>query len=392
MLNQPSHRVYLDFPGIYSSAGVGIDRLWQAICAGPLSPKPLHGASEAWPQREAYLVDRFDLSALRLDRKMLRTVTGQSSLALYGAHLSLAQTDPSSRFDGSRCGLYLGLPTIDEEIPSWSALEKAPTRLCPTDLSDLFLRETPPLSGLTLLNSSACAHISSTFGLTGTMAAFSPFSDAGLQAVIEGALSLIEGENENVLVGAVSPTVSPVRILQYDHLLWQGPQRMGEGAAYVMLRKGQDEEKSARPVRIAGFWRTFGMTETARVEALSSAIEQALAMAKIPPSAIDWILADSTWTQINHKAQMRAMEICFENNQSCLPLYSAESVTGVMGPAQPMTHLLLALQGMRTGRKLLYGPHGAGLEEEMTGTQYVLVTACGAHGQFIAVILQGRYQ
>lgn len=388
MFIKSSDVVYLELPALYSSSGIGLDPLWQALCAGNARPQPLDGAGKVWPQREAYQIDKLDLSFLGVDRKTLRTMTRQSHLAVYGARLSLAQIDPSAGFDGSRCGLYLGLPTVDEEIPSWSVLESLKTRPHPADLAELFLRETPPFSGLTLLNSSACAHISSAFGLTGTMAAFSPFSDTGLQALIEGALSLVEDENEMALVGAVSPTVNPIRILQYDHLSWRGPQHLGEGAAYMMLRKGLEAEHG---VRIAGYGRTFGATETDRAEALSSAISQALAMAEISPSAINWILADSTWTEVNHRMQVHALEICFAGTGRSLALCSAEAVTGVMGPAQPLTHVLLALHGMRRGRRLRRYLDGSIQEEEMTGTQYVLVLACGVYGQLVAVVLQGRY-
>ncbi len=385
---QSSQKIYLEYPGLYSSVGIGTNPLWQALRTESIGPQPLEGASEYWPQQQAYPIQNLNLSFLGVDRKTLRTMTRQSHLALYGARLSLAQMAPSIKQNGHTCGLYLGLPTVDEEIPSWSVLERLETRPSLEDLATLFLRETPPFSGLTFLNSSACAHISATFELTGALATFSPFSDAGLQALIEGALSLVENENDMALVGAVSPGVTPVRILQYDALAWHSPQYLGEGVASLMLRKGDTTESG---VWIAGYGRTFGTTLDDRADALSHAIAQALDMAKVHPSDIHWILADSPWTEINRQAQHHALETHFMERRNALPILSAERVTGILGPAQPLMHVLLAQHGMRQGRRLLQNPDGTLQEEALIGEQSVLVIACGVYGQCVAVILQGRH-
>jgi 3-oxoacyl-(acyl-carrier-protein) synthase len=377
--------VYLGAPALYCAAGSGTDALWQAMLTGGPRPQSLDVASNAWPQHCAFLVDEPDLRPYGIDRKVLRTMEKQTRLALHGAGLSMARIGDQVRRD-DRFGLYLGLPTVDEEVPSWSALQGLRGRPDDAALAELFLRETPPFAGLSLLNSSACAHISATFGLTGAMAVFSPSDDAGLQALIEGALSLAEGENDYALIGSVSPKAHPLRLLQQASS--EKPSLCpGEGTAFLVLRR---EAPEGPAVQIAGYARAFAASHEQRQAVSGEVISRALAMAGISDSAIDWILTDSAAFDASPADGLRAPVPGFSAPWVDVPMCNCESVTGAMGPAQALTQVLMALHGLQLGRRLRPMPEASGWREEAADMRHALVTVGGPHGQFIALVLRRK--
>jgi hypothetical protein len=376
--------VYLDAPGLYCFAGAGPETLWRAMLSDAAPPIPLEGADADWPCRAAYTVNEPDVRALGIDRKLQRTLEKQARLGLFGAGLSLARADRLA-YPADRTGLYLGLPMVDEAVPPLAVLGTYGAMPEGADLAGIFLREIPPFSGLTLLNSSTCAHISATFGLTGAMAVFSPSNDAGAEALIEGALSLAEGENDMALVGGVSPKVNPLLLLQLE-LSGQSPVRLGEAAAFLTLVRNMPGETA---IRLAGFGRGFGATPLMRETAMATVIRQALDMAEISSSNLDWVITDDP--------SLRVSGVTFKPG---FPVCGTAGHTGKLGPAQPLTHVLLAMQGLATSRRLRRGADGAGWTgtgwtgaawtEEVVAMRNVLVVTTGSHGQLIALVLQGE--
>jgi 3-oxoacyl-[acyl-carrier-protein] synthase II len=61
--------------------------------------------------------------------------------------------------------------------------------------------------------------------------------------------------------------------------------------------------------------------------------------------------------------------------------------TGVLGPAHPLAHTVLALTGLATGRRL--AAEGGTVREEELPAPRALVLACGVQGQACAVVLEG---
>lgn len=384
--------VYLGAPGLYCTAGSSPAALWQAMLGGTAPPRAIPGLGDVWPRRQAFIVDEPPLERFGIDRKLLRTMEKQARLAVFGAGLSLEPMSGPSRDVGRRFGLYLGLPTINEEMPPMPALDQLSAWPDAAGLGALFLRETPPFSGLALLNSSACAHISATFGLTGAMAAFSPANDAGLQALIEAALSVAEGENDCALAGAVSPKVHPLLLLQQEKLHGKQAGCPGEAAAFLVLRREAGESGA---VRLAGYHRAHAISENHRGYVLEAAIHRAIWMADLSTRDIDWILIDGAASRTHPLAQTAALERCFEKPSDQLPVCCVEKAIGATGPAEPLVHVLLALHGLAVGRRLCSGNggdggdggDGVGWREENASPQHALVIACGMYGQVAVVVL-----
>ncbi|MFB7634051.1 beta-ketoacyl synthase N-terminal-like domain-containing protein [Streptomyces sp. NPDC056149] len=392
-----THDVRLTAPGLYTAAGTDPGDLWEALVAGKDTRRPVAELAGPWPEFDAaYLVDDPDAATLGVHRRVLRTSEKQARMALYGARLALAGPAEAGPVGGPGWGLYLGLPTVDEELLRFSALEGLHRAAgSPAEVAALYGREVPPFSGLSHLNSTAAAHISAVFGLTGAMAAYSPFSDAGLTALIDGALSIAEGENEAALIGAVSPKVHPLLFVQYEELGWNGAVP-GEGAAFLLAERadgGPDRTDGPRAgaaapgARLAGYGRAFGAAEEDRAEALAEAVHTALEMAGTDADGIGWVLPDAAWTHTTARAQEAALDRVFAGAAERPAHFTGERATGVLGPAHPLAHTLLALHGLAIGRRLV--ADGDAAREEPLPAPRALVLACGARGQVGAVVLEG---
>ncbi|WP_030416629.1 beta-ketoacyl synthase N-terminal-like domain-containing protein [Streptomyces sp. NRRL S-1448] len=383
--------VRLTAPGLYTAAGADPASLWEALVAGKDTGRPYELLADAWPGAgTAFLVDDPDAATLGVHRRVLRTSEKQARMALYGARLALTGPSVTGPVGGEGWGLYLGLPTVDEQLLRFSALDglRRAADDSPGAVAALYGREVPPFSGLSHLNSTAAAHISAAFGLTGAMAAYSPFSDAGLTALIDGVLSVAEGENEAAVIGAVSPKVHPLLFPQYEELGWTGA-APGEGAAFLVARRAEDVAVAADgpAVRLAGYGRGFGADGADRAEALTEAVRAALAMAGTDAAGIGWVLPDAGWTAAGEQAQRAALGQVFGPAGGWPAVAGAERATGVLGPAHPLAHGVLALHGLATGR--LLADDGETVREEPLPVSRVLVLACGARGQVCAVVLEG---
>ncbi|MEK2476523.1 MULTISPECIES: beta-ketoacyl synthase N-terminal-like domain-containing protein [Streptomyces] len=392
-----THDVRLTAPGLLTAAGTDPGDLWEALVAGKDTRRPTEALAGPWPEFDtAFLVDDPDAATLGVHRRVLRTSEKQARMALHGARLALAGPAERGPVGGPGWGLYLGLPTVDEELLRFGALDRLHKAAgSPAEVAALYGREVPPFSGLSHLNSTAAAHISAVFGLTGAMAAYSPFSDAGLTALIDGALSVAEGENEVALVGAVSPKVHPLLFAQYEELGWNGAVP-GEGAAFLLAERAPGGAVgSVGPVagsgvpgaRLAGYGRAFGAGPQDRAEALVEAVHAALETAGTDAGGIGWVLPDAAWTADGARSQDAALDRVFAGAADRPARFTSEPATGVLGPAHPLAHAVLALHGLAAGRRLV--ADGDAVREEALPAPRALVLACGARGQVCAVVLEG---
>jgi 3-oxoacyl-(acyl-carrier-protein) synthase len=381
-----THNVFVEASGLYCAAGDSAAGVADALVQGRQNRAALPFPGDWLPCNSAYIVADPDAATLGIDRKALRTMEKQSRLALHGAMLaangSLGSADPS------RVGLFVGLPTIEEEVPAWSALEEIHRSKNKRLPQELLMAATPKFSGLVLLNSTACAHISGQLGISGAMGAFSQFADAGAQSLIEGALSIVEGENDVVLAGGVSPKINPFLFLQYEHLGALDGDGLVPGEATAFVRLSNAPAASAQtPVRIAGFGRSFAVEAKRRLDARIRAMTRALDSAGIAPADVDWIMFDRVSGGGGSRGELEALESLFERDASALPLCTSNPATGFTGPADPVLGVALALEGLRQGYRLRVDAERRVAEREAADVKHVLINASGFHGQFVSLVL-----
>lgn len=366
-------------PTLLTAVGGSVAALWQALQSPPAVP-----ASLAWlpdPRRQrpgAYFLEDPTTTELGVERKLWRTMEKQARLALTCAQQCWTQAPSGS--DTRHTGLFMALPMVDEQVPGQAMMDDLrypPTR---QQWADLLLRNTPPFSGLSLLNSSTLAHISARLNLTGATGAFAPFADAGLHALIEGLLSITEGESQAALIGAQSAKLDPAHVLQQTYLGWSGQQSLGEASAFVMARAGAGDS------HLCSFGRS-GAGDGNLAAALSRAISLAMERAEVRPEQIGWILGSAGQHEQLAEAERQALEHTQARPWRELPACHAGTHTGLCGAALPLIHVLLAQHALQTGARL--APLGTAWRSEPMRERYVLVVAQGPHGQACAVIMTG---
>jgi hypothetical protein len=372
-------QIGLSNPGLYSAAGLGVENVWEALRTEHQPTEP--GVSLLSPgtdTAETFAVPDPDAATLGVHRKTLRTTAKQTRLAMYGAQLSLHEI---SDLDGPEWGLFLGLPTVlNPLVPKNLLPQQDEIALSPAEVAELYLRELPPFFALTDSNNIMAGHIAIRFGITGPTAVYSPFSDAGMQALIDGALAVAENDCDKALVGAASPQISPWQAMQYQDLGWNGASAPGEAAAFLVAEHGGE-------IALTGYSRAFAAGPTRR-EVVADTLRNAIQMAGLSRADVGWVLADSSWTDEVAQAQHTAIGDVFGDD---VPVFSTERAIGITGPAQPLVHVLLARHGLLNGLRLVPpddGSRNAATQEALPRQKAVVTLGCGVHGQVAAVVLE----
>jgi 3-oxoacyl-[acyl-carrier-protein] synthase II len=287
----------------------------------------------------------------------------------------------------------MGMPTVEEPVPSWDAL--AELGADPSDRAAMlrtFLTSTPPMTGLLLLNSTACSHIASQSGATGATGVFSPWADAGMQALIEAAWSISEGDNDRALVGGSAPTLNPFLYMHYETqgLLELGDELPlpGEGAAFVALRVA-DADTPADAVCLTGYGRLFESDPSRAAAARRRCMEEALECAGVAPNEVDWVLFDPHCGRAGTSAELSALESLFDGLP---PLGAWHSACGHLGPAQPVLNVAAAAEALRGGFRIVCDGAGHWMGRESLPLRHVLVNASGFEGQFVSLLVSRHEQ
>lgn len=377
--------VRVEAAGIYAADGTALEDL---LAGRRAAPSPLPFASGWLPRAEAFAAAEPDLRSSVYDRKALRTMDKQARLALAAAITCGAGLEPFA--DPARVGLFMGMPTVEEPVPSWEALaELGPDPADRAAMLQTFLTSTPPMTGLILLNSTACSHVASQFGVTGPTGVFSPWADAGLQALVEAAWSIVEGDNNRALVGGAAPTLNPFLYLHYEAqgLLGQGEALPppGEGAAFVALRGGEPEAGAAV---LSGYARLFEPDPAQAAAARARCIEAALESAAVTAAEVGWVLFDPHCGRAGVAAELSALQAVFGGLP---PLGAWHEAVGHLGPAQPVLNVAAAAEALGGAGRVVCDGAGRCLGRETAPLRHVLINASGFEGQF-ACLVMSRYE
>lgn len=377
-------KVFIEPGGLVSAAATGVDSLWSALVSAALPATQLPcPAYDTWPWPEVYCAPEPGAAELGVDRKILRTMEKQAKLVLHAACLTVDASSSlqNKQINSHRRGLYLALPTVDEAVPPWSLLETlqqesaSPAQPEELDSAVFLLREIPAFFGLSTLNSNACAHISAQFGLTGAMAAYSPFADASFQALIDAVESIRNGENQLALVGAVSPKINPQLLIQYSYWGWDKLpcRRPAEAAAFAVV--GVQPQLAS----LSGYARGFVVDPAEVVSQRAALLQQALGNAGISIDELDWFIAGE-----DDSHERAALQLA--GASASLPFLFSEAFLGYAGAAAPLVNINLALSGLHQGSRLS-GDSQRALQLVPGAARHIALSAAGPEGQYVIVII-----
>ncbi|MDC9597285.1 hypothetical protein [Xenorhabdus anantnagensis] len=178
-------------------------------------------------------IDETSFVMPRMDKIVRRVANAQSRWVLYTG-IETWENSFGDEFPPEQRGLFIGLGTSDADDSSIPIAFDAEND---EDYVSRALIETPPLMGLTLLNTSTASHLSQHLDITGDNGFFSPHVDAGGNAFLEGYYSIKEARSQFVLCGGGSQKISTWYYLSYERLIKDVPWIPAEAASFITLHE-----------------------------------------------------------------------------------------------------------------------------------------------------------
>ncbi|EHT04836.1 beta-ketoacyl synthase N-terminal-like domain-containing protein [Klebsiella oxytoca] len=174
---------------------------------------PLHNDGDMFIEN---MIADSDFQLCNIDKTVKRISNLQSRWLLHSGIKTWNDSTIGEFVSPEERGIFLGLGTSDSDdnITPVGFSEKDKNSYVATALTNM-----QPTIGLTLLNTSSASQLAQHLDIRGDNAFFSPHSDAGASAVIEGFYSIYHKKNKIALCGGVSQKISDWFYLSYEKVL-----------------------------------------------------------------------------------------------------------------------------------------------------------------------------
>ncbi len=354
--------------GVVTPLGTGVEKFWSAIRKSECGIREVKGFST----EDLYItiageVPDFDPKT-KLKSKQLMLADKYSQFAGCAAEEAVRQSGLETPLKGEKG--YRAASIIGSGVGGLTTLEFSYKMLFKENK-----RATHPLTLLKSIGSSAAAHVSIEYGITGpTFGVVSACSTAthsiGLvyMMIRNGLVDLgLAGAAEASLNWGATRAWQAMRVLSPEGLWPFAKKRNGtvlaEGAGILMLE--ELEHAKARGANILAEVIGYGMTADAAdmvnpsIDGASTAMQMALDDAHLSPSDIDYINAHGTATAVNDINETRAIKRVFGNATNSLSISSTKSMHGHCLGAGGGIEAVASMKAMEEG----FAPPTIGLDE-----------------------------
>ncbi|QCK86167.1 beta-ketoacyl-[acyl-carrier-protein] synthase family protein [Phreatobacter aquaticus] len=329
--------------GAISTAGIGVDLLWNAAAEG------VSGARTVMLDYEygnlikvAAQLHDFDLARFFPNQKtaFLDRVTMMAMIAAKEAvtDAGLAEAGPFGPRTSVIVGTGIGsLQTIEESSRTMLLEGKRPD----------------PLTVPRAMTSASASNIGMTYGCTGTSFVISSACASSSQALGIATQMVRAGMTDRVIVGGTEAIVTPGGMKGWEVMRVLSPTLcrpfskgrngllLGEGAAMLVIEA--EELAVARGARIRARILGYGTTSDARdmlrpdVDGATNAMVAAIDDAGIDSNDIDYVNAHGTATVLNDTTESEALGRIFGNRLGQVPVSSTKPIHGhTLGAAGAM--------------------------------------------------------
>ena len=323
--------------GVVTPLGTGVEKFWAALKAGECGIREV----QSFDTQDLYItiageIPDFDPSERKLS-KSLMLADKFSQYAGCAAKEAVAQSGMEMPLKGEAG--YRTACIIGSGVGGLTTLEFSYKMLFKENK-----RATHPLTLLKAIGSSASAHVSIDYGITGpTFGVVSACSTAthsiGLtyRMIREGLVDRgLAGAAEASLNWGATRAWQAMRVLSPEGL-WPFSKRrngtvLAEGSGILMLE--EYEQAKARGAIILAEVKGYGMTADAgdmvnpSIDGASTAMQMALDDSGLSPSDIDYINAHGTATMVNDLNETRAIKRVFGNAANKVSISSTKSMHG----------------------------------------------------------------
>jgi 3-oxoacyl-[acyl-carrier-protein] synthase II len=373
-----NNKVIISGAGLVSSLGLSATETWEAMLAGKCGIQKIDGFdTQGFDCHSAAQVHGLGTSELGIHPRDSRIMDKHSYMLMKSSRDSFRQ----SRLDSGDIapediGYFAGMGMVDYNIEDLlPAVAQSMDEDGRFDYDKFFsgaYQQIHPLWPLSMLNNINFCQVAIDLGIKGDNTTFCPHSDSGLHSIIEAYNSVKAGNAKAVLAGGVSEKVSPLsiaRALWFGILNTSGNNHeircfpfgkdrrgtvLGEGCGIISLELQSTAEQRGVPslAAVTGYGVSFGLTENAHcptANAISLAMEQAIASANVGPSDIDLIIAHGDGTYNGDKNEIEAIHRTFESCIDKVNVFSSKAALGHMLAGATAADVVLGIYILKHG-------------------------------------------
>lgn len=360
------------------SLGHNPSETWDALLSGKHGIKPIKEFdAQGFQCKVAALVEGLDHLSLGVRPRDARLMDKHSYMLLRCTRDAFTQSrlDKSS-LPGEDIGFFAGMGMVDYKVEDIiPSVMKSSDSKCNLDYNSFYsggYQEIHPLWPLSMLNNITFCQVAIDLNLKGENAVFSPHSDSGVQAIVEGINAIRDKKIKAVLAGGVSEKVSPLSIAR-AHLFKilstsvndgemlcrpfasdRNGTILGEGCGILALEsRSSANKRNALPfASVIGYGFAFESEEefsgpTSR--AISQAMKESLDSAEINPSDIDVIIAHGDGTFIGDKNEIEAIHEVFSNCLNKVNVFSSKGALGHLLAGAAAVDVILGIYMLKSG-------------------------------------------
>ena len=360
MSDQMKKRVVVTGIGLITPLGCDVDSTWTALLAGQSGVDAIDAEmAEGLSTTIAARVKGFDVNDI-LNPKEARKLDTFIHYAIAAADQAVKDAaitiDESNR---SRIGVAVGsgiggLPMIAQNHAK--LVDRGPKRVSPFFIPGSIINM-------------ACGYISIRHNMAGPNFAAVTACTTGTHNIALAVRLIQSGDADAMLAGGCEMTTTPLGIAGFSAARTlskqnDAPQKasrpwdlnrdgfvLGEGAGTLMLES--EEHAKARGAQIYAYVSGVGMSGDAYHitspggNGAYNAMKAALDDAQLPPTAIDYVNAHATSTQLGDVVEAEAIASLFKSNLGNMCVSSTKSMTGHLIGAAGAVEAIIALLAMR---------------------------------------------
>ncbi|GAA3170698.1 beta-ketoacyl-[acyl-carrier-protein] synthase family protein [Streptomyces ramulosus] len=335
--------------GVIAPGGDGVPAFWSQLTSGRTATGPI-SFFDASPYRSRIAAECvFDPAAHGLTPREIRRMGRATQFAVVCARQALAD---SGLADGASAPERTGV-TIGTAVGATTELEEEYAVL--SDSGRQWLVDSaygvPHLYGH-YVPSSMAAEVATAAGAEGPAAVVSTGCTSGIDAVGHACALIAEGSADVMVAGATDAPISPIAVACFDAIKATSPRNddaahasrpfdgsrngfvLGEGAAVFVLEEyGHARRRGAHIyAEIAGYasrcnaFHMTGLRPDGRE--MAAAIDAALAQARTPAQAVDYVNAHGSGTRQNDRHETAAFKRSLGAHAYRVPVSSIKSMIG----------------------------------------------------------------
>jgi len=374
-------RVVITGMGVITPLGKTVDELYESQLAGHSGIGPIrHFDASQFPTKFAAQVKDFKLADHVPNPERWRAAGANSRFAAAAACQTLGDAGllGDTRANRDRFGIYVGAGEGIHDFHNFFSLvarnfDPDRRKVNTAGFAAGGLKDFHPAEEFEQELHTTTGHLGAYFDLRGPNYTCLTACAASSQAIGEAACQIRHGDADLMLAGGAHSMIHPLGVTGFNRLTAlstrnDAPEKasrpfdkdrdgfvLGEGAGMVILEELEHAKKRGANIyaELAGYGTTadaFAVTDSHEAgRGAIACIEMALRDSGLPASAIGYINAHGTSTQVNDRVETLAIKKVFGDGAYQIPISSSKSMLGHLIAAAGAVELIISIVAMRRG-------------------------------------------